>query len=106
MASIEIDTARIGPIDIGEIACIDGYRKPSWLIANQGPLRLLIEAADKTEIHADLPRGSPEDGIEILQMAFQAIQFGRPGDDDEETLADLRAVLMRQRNRQTARRVA
>jgi hypothetical protein len=91
MASTEIT---IELLEIGKIANIGRTRSArSW----QGvrPWQLEIEAKDGTKILAD----ASEEAIGLLEMTWAALTSGGPSEDDEQTLADLRAVYARREAR-------
>ncbi|WP_283177877.1 hypothetical protein [Gemmobacter sp. 24YEA27] len=104
MAHVELN---VGELDIGTVETIEGFRGGnSWVASEKRPLRLAIIAEDGTRIEADMPRGYPEDSIQIMTEIFEALGYGNPGDDCEQLLADIRTALTVQKARDAARRAA
>ena len=104
MASVEV---RVDELDIGTLETVEGFRGGNaWSAAKNRPLRLGITSEDGTRIEADMPKGYPEDSIQILSKVFEALGYGNPGDDCEMMLADFRAAISAQDARDAARRAA
>lgn len=98
MATFE---TQIDELDIGPLDKIEDTYSPH-LRGIPKTRRLLIGAKDGTQIFAD----APSELIDLLTMVCDAFAYGEEGDDDEQTLADLRAALLARNDRIAARRMA
>ena len=83
MATTEID---ITELEIGAIDQIEGFTPRAW--SKSAPEQLRITAKDGTKITADAPKLL----IDLLEMVWQATQYGGEGEEDQQTLADLLRV--------------
>ena len=97
MATVEVT---ISEIDIGALDVVEGHTEPrlmSW--QKDRPRRLVIEAKDGTRILCD---ATPEQ-IDLFEMVWLATNYGTEGEDEEQTLTDLRAAHAAMRARWMAR---
>lgn len=97
MATVEVT---IPEIDIGALDVVESHterRLMSW--QKERRPRLLIQGKDGTKVLAD---ATPEQ-IDLFEMVWRATNYGTEGEDEEQTLADLRAAHTAMRARWMAR---
>ena len=78
--------AKVDELDIGNLDLIGDHCERGW---RENRRRLVFEAKDGTRIFAD----ASQEAVDMLCMVWAALEYGGDGDDDEQTLADLRRVM-------------
>ncbi|MCA0421902.1 MAG: hypothetical protein LCH61_01035 [Proteobacteria bacterium] len=94
MSYVEVRIERIDALTITEVNAYQP-RKP-FETAKLPPYRLEIVTNDDLALWFDCP----QELADMLEVVWLAHEYGRDGEDEAETLADLRAVMAARKARQ------
>ena len=94
MTCVEV---KVEKIDSLKITDINAYQpRKAWETAKLPPYRLEIVTNDDLTLWFDCP----QELADMLEVVWLAHEYGRDGEDEAETLADLRAVMAARSARQ------